>query len=177
LGGRDLSIGKDDQATYAADVFFLYPHAADRNFNVTWLISGDFLRPGDRLLHAKRNVGPITIIAQATPEKAAQTTAAIYKEILILTIGLFTDEQLESAKALLEQKICIRVKKLSDYIFTRSVSGGGRRVSIILEISREPSADHAVGHQPLCQHLYINKPHVGLAIMSERFGCDSAPDY
>jgi zinc protease len=167
LGWQGPSIGKDDQATYAADVFSFILTQPDSKFQRDLVDSG--LSSGLAIgYYTQRNVGPISIIAQTTPEKAAQTTAAIYKEISHFNDkDYFTDEQLESAKALLEAEDLYSREKLSDYIHTISFWWG----STGLDYFRNYHANlRRITRSDINRYVstyILNKPHVGLAIMSE----------
>lgn len=166
IGWQGPSIGKDDAATYAADVFsyiLTQPNSRFQRALVdTGLVTGVVIG-----YYTQRNVGPISIIAQTTPEKAHAALKAIYNEVSHFNDkDYFTDEQLESSKALLEANDLYDREKLSDYAHTLSfwwASTGldyfrgylGRlRATSRAEISRYVTT-------------YIqNKPHVGLAMLS-----------
>jgi zinc protease len=167
IGWQGPSIGKDNDATYAADVFsfiLTQPNSRfQRNLVDSGLVSG--LAIG---YYTQRNVGPITILAQTTPDKAKAALSAIYKEIAHFNDkDYFTNEQLESAKSLLEADDLYSREKLSEYVHTisfwwastgldyfRGYLGNLRRTTRA-DISRYVST-------------YIQgKPHVGLAIMSD----------
>lgn len=102
LGWHGPSIGKDNAATYAADVFSFILQQPDSRFQRALVDTG--LVSGVSVLYlTQRNVGPITITVQTTPDKARAAVQAIYDEIKRFSEpGYYTDEQLESAKALLE---------------------------------------------------------------------------
>jgi zinc protease len=167
IGWHGPSIGKDNAATYAADVFsfiLTQPNSRfQRNLVDTGLVSGVAVG-----YYTQRNVGPITIIAQTTPDKAKATTEAIYNEIAHFNDkDYYTDEQLESAKSLLEAEDLYSREKLSEYVHTisfwwsstgldyfRGYLGNLRRTTRA-DISRYVST-------------YIqNKPHVALGLMSD----------
>src|SRR4029078_3128175 len=73
------SIGKDNPATYAADVFSFIlrqPNSRfQRNLVDTGLVTGV-----DLSYYTQRNVGPISLIAQTTPDKARAAIKALYEE-------------------------------------------------------------------------------------------------
>ena len=119
--------------------------------------------------YTQRNVGPINVIAQTTPEKARAATSAIYHEIAHFNDrDYYTDEQLETAKGLLEADDLFSREKLSDYTHTisfwwastgidyfRGYLGNLRRITRT-DISRYVTT-------------YIqDKPHVGLALLSDQ---------
>lgn len=167
LGWQGPSIGKDDAATYAADVFSFILRQPNSRFQRALVDTG--LVTGVNLgYYTQRNVGPINLIAQTTPDKAKAATRAIYNEIAHFNDpGYFTDEQLESAKALLESEDLYTREKLDDYThvigFWWASTGldyyrgylGRLRATSRADISR-----YLTGY-------IIGKPHVGLALMNE----------
>lgn len=173
LGWQGPSIGKDDAATYAADVFSYILRQPDSKFQRALVDTG--LVTGVNLgYYTQRNVGPITVILQTTPDKAREAVAAVYKEIAHFNdSNYYSDEELESAKALLEAEDLYSREKLSEYshtiAFWWSTSGldyfrgylGRLRASSRADISRYVTT-------------YIQgKPHVGLALLSEEAGKSS----
>jgi zinc protease len=167
LGWQGPSIGKDNPATYAADVFSFILRQPNSRFQRALVDTG--LVTGVNLgYYTQRNVGPISIIAQTTPENARAATRAIYNEVAHFNDrDYFTDEQLETAKALLEADDLFSREKASDYTHTisfwwastgidyfRGYLGNLRRTSRA-DINRYVTT-------------YIQgKPHVGLALLSE----------
>ena len=102
LGWQGPSVGKDDAATYAADTFSFIMAQPDsrfqRNLVDTGLVNGVAIG-----YYTQRNTGPISIVAQTSPDKAQAALKAIYAEVSHFNDkDYYTDEQLESAKALLE---------------------------------------------------------------------------
>src|SRR5262249_7513972 len=66
LGWQGPSMGKDDVSTYAADVFSFILRQSNSHFQRTLVDSG--LAAGVNLgYYSQRNVGPISLILQATP--------------------------------------------------------------------------------------------------------------
>ena len=168
IGWHGPSIGKDNAATYAADVFSFIVRQPNSRFQRALVDSGLVIAV-DVGYYTQRNVGPINIIAQTTPDKARAAVRAIYNEIAHFNDkDYYTDEQLESAKALLEADDLYSREKLSDYTHTlgfwwastgidyfRGYLGNLRRTSRA-DISRYVTT-------------YIQgKPHVSLALMSEQ---------
>src|SRR5258705_1990279 len=120
IGWHGPSIGKDNPATYAADVFSFIlrqPNSRfQRNLVDTGLVTG-----ADLSYYTQRNVGPISLIVQTTPDKAHAAIKALYEEVAHFNDkDYYTDEQLESAKALLEADDLYSREKLSDYSHTLS---------------------------------------------------------
>ena len=168
IGWQGPSIGKDDAATYAADTFSFIMQQADsrfqRNLVDTGLVNGVAIG-----YYTQRNVGPINVIFQTTPDKAKAALKAVYNEIAHFNDkDYYTDEQLDSAKALLEADDLYSREKFDEYAKTlgfwwsstgidyfRGYLGNLRRTSRT-DISRYITT-------------YIQgKPHVSLALISEQ---------
>jgi zinc protease len=167
LGWHGPSIGKDNPGTYAADVFSFILTQPNSRFQRaladTGLVNGVGIG-----YYTQRNVGPITVVLQTTPDKAHDAIKAVYAEIARFNDkDYYTDEQLESAKALLESEDLYSREKLSEYAHTLSFwwasTGidyfrgylGNLRKTTRADISRYVTT-------------YIQgKPHVGLALISE----------
>jgi zinc protease len=167
LGWQGPSIGKDDASTYAADVFSFILRQPNSRFQRalvdTGLVSGVNLG-----YYTQRNVGPINLIAQTTPEKARAATRAIYNEIAHFNDrDYYTDAQLETAKSLLEADDLFSREKLSDYTHTISFWWASTGIDYFRgylgNLRRTTRAD-------ISRYVttYIQaKPHVGLALLSE----------
>ncbi len=166
IGWQGPSIGKDNPGSYAADVFsFILTQPNSRfqhNLVDTGLVSGVTIG-----YLTQRNVGPIQIIAQMTPDKAHEAIKAIYNEVAHFNDkDYFTDEQLESAKALLEADDLYSREKLSEYAHTLSFwwssTGLDYFRTYLPNLRRTSRAD-------ISRYIttYIqNKPHVGLVLIS-----------
>jgi zinc protease len=167
IGWHGPSIGKDNPATYAADVFSFILRQPDSRFQRALIDSG-LVTAVDLGYYTQRNTGPIQLIAQTTPDKARAALAAIYKEISHFNDpNYFSDQELENAKGLLEADDLYSREKLSDYTHTigfwwastgldyfRGYLGNLRRTSRA-DINRYVAT-------------YIQgKPHVGLVMLSD----------
>jgi zinc protease len=118
IGWHGPSIGKDNDATYAADVFSFILRQPNSRFQRA-LVDTGLVNAVDISYYTQRNVGPIMLTAQTTPDKARAAIKAIYNEIAHFNDkDYFTDEQLENAKALLEADDLFSREKLSDYSHT-----------------------------------------------------------
>jgi len=119
--------------------------------------------------YTQRNVGPINIFAQTTPDKAQAALKAIYNEIAHFNDkDYYTDEQLESAKALLEADDLYSREKLDEYAktlgFWWSSTGIDYFRGYLANLRRTSRAD-------ISRYIttYIQgKPHVGVALISEQ---------
>ncbi len=165
IGWQGPSIGKDDAATYAADTFIMTQ--PDSRFQRDLVDSG--LVNGVNIgYYTQRNVGPINIVAQATPDKAKAAIKAIYNEVAHFNDkDYYTDEQLESAKALLEADDLYSREKLDEYAqtlgFWWSSTGINYFRGYLANLRPTSRAD-------ISRYIttYIQrKPHIGLALISE----------
>ena len=168
IGWQGPSIGKDDAATYAADTFSFITQQPDSRFQRNLVDSG-LVNGVSFGYYTQRNVGPIYVTAVTTPDKAQAALRAIYNELAHFNDkDYYTDEQLESAKALLEADDLYSREKFDEYAKTlgfwwsstgidyfRGYLGNLRRTSRA-DISRYVTT-------------YIQgKPHVSLALISEQ---------
>ena len=167
IGWHGPSIGKDNAATYAADVFSFILRQPNSRFQRALIDSG-LVTGIDLSYYTQRNVGPIYLTAQTSPEKAQAAVHAIYNEVAHFNDkDYFTDEQLESAKALLEADDLYSREKLSDYSHTLSFWWASTGIDYfrgyLPTLRRTSRAD-------ISRYVttYIQgKPHVGLALISE----------
>ena len=166
LGWHGPSIGKDDASTYAADVFSFILSQPNSRFQRALADSG--LTTGVGIgYYTQRNVGPISIIAQTTPEKARATIKAIYNEVAHFNDkDYFTDEQLESAKALLEADDLYSREKLSDYAHTLSFWWASTGLDYFRGYLGRLRATSRADISRYVTTYIQGKPHVGLALLS-----------
>ncbi len=110
----------DAPATYAADVFSFILRQADSRFAKALVDTG--LTTGADLSYlTQKNVGPITFRAQTTADKLKAALKAVNAEIVKFDApDYFTDEELESAKTLLDVNEIYTREKASDYAHTVS---------------------------------------------------------
>ena len=118
IGWHGPSIGKDDAATYAADVFSYIITQPDSRFQRNLVDSG-LAASVNFGYYTQRNVGPIQLVMVTSPEKTKAALAAAYKEIAAFTQpDYFTNEQLEAAKTILENNDLFEREKASEYAHT-----------------------------------------------------------
>src|SRR6266496_2940196 len=168
IGWQGPSIGKDDAATYAADTFSFIMTQPDSRFQRDLVDSGLVTAVGIGY-YTQRNVGPINIFAQTTPDKAQAAIKAIYNEVAHFNDkDYYTDDQLESAKALLEADDLYSREKLDEYAktlgFWWSSTGIEYFRGYLANLRRTSRAD-------ISRYIttYIQgKPHIGLALISEQ---------
>jgi zinc protease len=166
IGWQGPSIGKDNPGTYAADVFsfiMTQPNSRfQRNLVDTGLVTGVSIG-----YYTQRNVGPISIIAQTTPEKAHAAIKAIYDEVSHFNDkDYYSDEQLESAKALLEADDLYSREKLSDYTHSLSFWWASTGLEYFRGyLGRLRATSRADVSRYITTYIQ-GKPHVGLALLS-----------
>jgi len=166
LGWQGPSIGKDDAATYAADVFSRILDQPDSRFQRALVDTGLASAAGIGY-YTQRNVGPINLILQTTPEKARAALKAVYAEVASFsTPGYYTDHELESAKGALEVEDLFDREKPSEYTHTVGFwwsTSGLEYFRGYLKRLRDTSRADVTRYVT----TYIQgKPHVGLALMS-----------
>jgi zinc protease len=115
IGWHGPSIGKDDAATYAADVFSYIISQPDSRFQRNLIDTGLAASVGFGY-YTQRNVGPINLILGTRPDKAKAAFKAAYAEIAAFTQpDYFTDAELENAKTILETNDLFEREKASEY--------------------------------------------------------------
>jgi zinc protease len=168
IGWHGPSIGKDNAATYAADVFSFILRQPNSRFQRALVDSG-LVNGADLSYYTQRNVGPISLTVVTTPDKAQAAVLAIHNEIAHFNDkDYFTDEQLESAKALLEADDLYSREKLSDYAHTLTFWWASTGIDYfrgyLPTLRRTSRAD-------ISRYVttYIQgKPHVSLALISDQ---------
>ena len=165
-GWHGPSIGKDDAASYAADVFSFIIRQPDSRFQRALVDSGlaSFVNLG---YYTQRNVGPIQVFLSTSPDKAKAAVKALYNEIdQFNKPDYFTDEELANAKNLLEADDLYGREKLSDYTHTLAFWWSSTGIDYFRDYHKNL---RAVGRPDIARYIstYIqNKPHVGLALIS-----------
>jgi zinc protease len=166
IGWQGPSIGKDNPATYAADVFSFILRQANSRFQRN-LVDTGLVTGADLSYYTQRNVGPIQLIAQTTPDKAHAAIKALYEEVAHFNDkDYFTDEQLESAKALLEADDLYSREKASEYTHTLSFWWASTGLDYFRGyLGRLRATSRADINRYVTTYIQ-GKPHVGLALLS-----------
>jgi zinc protease len=167
LGWHGPSVGKDDAGTYAADVFSWILRQQNSRFQRALVDTGLATAVGFGY-YTQRNVGPISITIQTTPEQARAAVRAVYAEIARFNEpGYYTDEELESSKVALEADALFDREKPSEYAHTVSFWWS----STGLEYFRGYLTRlRAISRADITRYVstYVQgRPHVGVALMSE----------
>lgn len=120
IGYHGPSTDLDAPATYAADVFSFILRQPDSKFSRELVDTG--LTTGTALnYYTQLNVGPITVMAQTTPDKVKDALRAIDQQIALFdSPDYYTNEELESAKTLLDVNEIYSREKPSEYAHTVS---------------------------------------------------------
>jgi zinc protease len=167
VGWQGPSVGKDDAATYAADVFSFILRQPNSRFQRALVDTGLATGVGFGY-YTQRNVGPITLFLQTTPEKARAAVAAAYNEVSHFNDpGYFTDEELESAKALLEADDLYSREKLSEYSHTVSFWWSTTGLEYFRGYLKRLRATSRADISRYVTTYVHGKPHVGSVMLSE----------
>ena len=160
------SIGKDDAATYAADVFSFIIRQPDSRFQRA-LIDSQLTVGTNVGYYTQRNVGPIQAVLSTTPEKAKAGLKALYAEIAQFDKpDYFTDAELENAKALLEADDLYSREKLSEYGRTLSFWWSTTGIDYFRGYHKNLRAITRADITKYVKTYIQNKPHIGLALIS-----------
>lgn len=166
IGWQGPSIGKDDAATYAADVFSYIVGQPDSRFQRKMRDSGltDFISVH---YYTQKNVGPIRITFSTTADKAKAAVKALYAELDQFTEpAYFTDAELANAKTLLEAEDLYRREKLSDYSHTIAFWWSTTGIDYYRGYHKNLRAVTRADITRYIKSYIQNKPHIGLALIS-----------
>jgi zinc protease len=167
VGWQGPSIGKDNAATYAADVFSFILRQPNSRFQRDLVDTGLVTDVGFGY-YTQRNVGPITLLIQTTPDKAKAAMKAVYNEIAHFNDpDYYTDEELESAKALVEADDLYSREKLSDYSHTISFWWASTGLDYFRGYLGRLRATSRTDIGRYVSTYIQAKPHVGLALLSD----------
>jgi zinc protease len=167
IGWHGPSIGKDNDATYAADVFSFILRQPNSRFQRA-LVDTGLVNAVDISYYTQRNVGPIVLSAQTTPDKARAAVKAIYNEVSHFNDkDYFTDEQLENAKALLEADDLFSREKLSDYSHTLGFWWASTGLDYFRGYLGNLRRTSRVGISRYVTTYIQGKPRVGVVMMSD----------
>lgn len=166
IGWHGPSIGKDNAATYAADVFSYILTQPDSRFQRKMVDSG--LAVGVSIGYlTQRNVGPIQVVLITTPEKAKPALAALYAEIAQFNNpAYFTDAELENAKTILESRDLFDREKLSEYAHTLSFWWSSTGIDYFRGYHKNLRATTRADISRYTANYILGKPHIGVALLA-----------
>jgi zinc protease len=160
------SVGKDNAATYAADVFSFILNQPNSRFQRALADTGLVQGVGINY-YTQRNIGPITIVAQTSPDKAKAALRAIYAEVARFNDpDYFTDEQLENAKTLLAADDLYSREKLSEYAHTLSFWWSTTGIDYFRGYLTNLRATNRADISRYVKTYIQGKPHLGLTMLS-----------
>ncbi|HKJ68506.1 MAG TPA: insulinase family protein, partial [bacterium] len=111
---------EDTKATFAADVFSFILGQKTSQFQKNMVDSGIALQ-ASLSYYTLQHTGPITATIVSTPGNVLKAKQTFLKEVDKFTDpGYFTDQQLETAKTLLEVDAIYNQEKASEYVHTVS---------------------------------------------------------
>ena len=166
IGWQGPSIGKDDAATYTADVFSYILTQPNSRFQRALVDSG--LTVGADIGYlTQRNVGPIILTLVTTPDKAKAALKAAYAEVAQFDKpDYFTDEELQNAKTLLEARDLFEREKLSDYSHTLGFWWSSTGIDYFRGYYKNLRAVSRTNTNRYVKTYIQGKPHIGIALIS-----------
>ncbi len=166
IGWHGPSIGKDDKATYAADVFSYILTQPDSRFQRKMVDSGLAVSASINY-YTQRNVGPISVFLITSPEKANAALKAVYAEIAdFAKPDYFSDQELENSKTILEANDLFDREKPSEYAHTLGFWWSSTGIDYFRGYHKNL---RAVSRQDINRYVntyIIGKPHVAIALLS-----------
>lgn len=109
------SIGIDDKATFAADVFLYIVLQQEHEYRKRLEEQG-LVKNISFWYYTQRYVGPISADLETTPQHLKETMRIFWEQIRKFDDpNYFTDEELETAKAVLRNRIVFESEKLSEF--------------------------------------------------------------
>lgn len=166
VGWHGPSVGKDDVATYAADVFSYILTQPDSRFQRKLVDSG-LVTTANLGYYTQRNIGPINLLMVTTPAKSKAAMKAAYEEIAQFTRpDYFTDEELNSAKTILESNDLFDREKISTYSNTLGFWWSSTGIDYFRSYHKNLRAVNREQINAYLKTYVIGKPHVGLALLS-----------
>jgi zinc protease len=166
IGWHGPSIGKDNMATYAADVFSYILQQPDSRFQRNLVDSG--LSSGVAFnYYTQRNVGPISVVMLTTPENAKAALKALYAEIAAFgSPTYFSDEELENSKTILENNDLFDREKPSEYAHTLGFWWSSTGIDYFRGYHRNLRSVSRADINRYIGTYITGKPHVGIALLS-----------
>lgn len=160
------SVGKDDAATYAADVFSFIIRQPDSRFQRA-LVDTQLTTGANIGYYTQRNVGPIQAIVSTTSGKAKAAMKSLYAEIAQFDKpNYFTDEELQNAKTQLEADDLYSREKLSDYGHTLSFWWSTTGIDYFRSYHKNLRATTREDIIKYVKTYIQNKSHVAIALIS-----------
>ncbi len=166
IGWHGPSIGKDNDGTYAADVFSFIVEQSNSKLQRSIVDSG--LAAGLSVhYYTQQNTGPIRITLVTSPDKAKAAIAKLYSEIAQFgSPTYYTDEELSNAKTLLEAEDLYRREKLSDYTHALGFWWSSTGIDYYRDYHKNLRAVSRADITKYVRNYIVGKPHVAVAMVS-----------
>lgn len=166
FGWHGPSIGKDDAATYAADVFSYIITQPDSRFQRNLVDSG-LAASVNFGYYTQRNVGPINFVMTTDSAHAKQAIAAAYKEIGDFTRpDYFTDAELDAAKTILENNDLFDREQGSEYAHTLGFWWSSTGIDYFRSYHAKLRAVTRADIDRYLKTYVQGKNHIGIALVS-----------
>ena len=124
--------------------------------------------------YTQRNVGPISLTLVTTPGKAKAALKAAYTEIAQFDKpDYFTDEEMESAKTILESRDLFDREKPSEYSHTLGFWWSSTGIDYFRGYYKNLRATSRVETNRYVVNYIQGKPHVGVALISAQAQAES----
>ncbi len=166
LGWHGPSIGKDNDATYSADVFSFILSQPDSKFQKAMVDSGLTVN-ADVGYYTQRNTGPIFFTMVTSPDKAKAALKAAYEQIEQFDKpGYYSDQELENSKTILEARDLYEREKLSEYAHTLGFWWSSTGIDYFRGYHQSLRAVSREGINRYVRTYIKNKPRIGAALIS-----------
>ena len=167
IGWHGPSIGKDDKATYAADVFSYIVGQPDSRLQRNLVDAGLASAVGVNY-YTQRNVGPITVLVVTSPDKAKAAVKAVYDEIAQwASPNYYSDEELQASKATLQARDLFEREETSEYTHTLGFWWSSTGIDYFRGYQKNLNSTTRADINRYITTYIIGKPHVAVAMMSE----------
>jgi zinc protease len=167
LAWQGPSVGKDTPATYAADIFSFIVAQPNSRFQRNLVDKGLATAVGVGY-YTQRDVGPISILMQTTPDKARGAVESLQNEIAHFSEpAYFTDEEFGNAKAAVISNELYDREKPSEYAHTVAFWWATTGTDYLNTYDRSVAETSRDDIQRYLRTYLLGKPHVGIAVLSK----------
>ena len=119
--------------------------------------------------YTQRNIGPISLTLVTTPDKAKAALKAAFAEIAQFDKpDYFTDEELESAKTILESRDLFDREKPSEYSHTLGFWWSSTGIDYFRGYYKNLRATSRTDTNRYVKTYIQGKPHIGVALISSQ---------
>ena len=166
IGWHGPSIGKDNDATYAADVFSYILSQPDSKFQKA-MIDSKLAVDAQIGYYTQRNTGPIVVTLVTSAEKAKAALKEVYRQLdQFDQPDYFTDQELENSKTILESRDLFEREKLSEYAHTLGFWWSSTGIDYFRGYHQSLRAVSRDGINRYVRTYIKGKPRIGAALIS-----------